>query len=817
MTKYSWNRQQPNNRKLNQCIEEAGDLRLPTLNLSALNIINLPILVRTLNDWLRILILNNNEIEQLPPWIGELNNLERLDISCNKLHTLPYQVGKLKKLRELYIEDNQLNSLPPELEILPLTKIKLLGNPDLSLPESLLATGEPSEILRYYYEVSGDMGEPLKELKIITVGRGGAGKTTLIKALAGEVPDPHEPETHSISIRDLPINCNAGEVRARVWDFGGQEILHATHQFFLTERCLYFLVLEPRSGMAQRDAEYWLELIRTQGGKSPVIVVLNKSHGRPWHVDIVKLRRKFPFIEDFISTDALCLENIDILQAKTIDVVENKMPDVWVHFPYHWRTVKNAVARMRDNFILYDTFCRYCASNRVGDPKAQSDLASILHRLGLALYFGKDPRLHDTRVLNPSWVTGGVYAVIRSPSVKERDGQLSVEDMPLALQEAEDEGMINTNDYPPETHYFILELMRAFQLCYASEEEKGTPTRYLVPELLPDYEPEMPEEWDLSPVKLRYHYNLLPPSLLPRFIVRTHALSEGAPHWRYGVVLKHAAASALIRAETDKNEIQVFVTNDDEETRRVLVSMVRQELSYLHTEMKIHPVEELEISGFQDHWISVKSLCEIESPKKTQPQRLPVQPEGTADVNVSKELDKLVPENARVPNRDSIIENIPVRLFVSYAREDEGQLKRLDSMLDILEIHYQLTSWRDTRLIAGENWHEEIQRRIEETDIFLFIASATSITRPYIRNTELRRAEARLKAKELEVLTVKLEPCACDEDPFLGKLQRLAPEFASIAEAPIESKAWEQVRKGLVPVITKIREKKFTYKEKQLK
>ena len=42
------------------------------------------------------------------------------------------------------------------------------------------------------------------------------------------------------------------------------------------------LVLEPRTCLAQRDAEYWLKLIETQGGSSPVIVVMNYSRDRRW-------------------------------------------------------------------------------------------------------------------------------------------------------------------------------------------------------------------------------------------------------------------------------------------------------------------------------------------------------------------------------------------------------------------------------------------------------------------------------------------------------------------------------------------------------
>jgi internalin A len=141
-------------------------------------------------------------------------------------------------------------------------------------------------------------------------------------------------------------------------------------------------------------------------------------------------------------------------------------------------------------------------------------------------------------------VTGGVYSVIRSASVVDNDGQLSAADMKRILAEAEEEQVIHSADYPVDTHGFILELMRAFQLCYASEEEKGKPKRYLVPELLPPFEPAMQEPWEKAPVRLRYRYELLPPGLLPRFIVRTHALSEGAPHWRHGVVLRRAGVDS---------------------------------------------------------------------------------------------------------------------------------------------------------------------------------------------------------------------------------------------------------------------------------
>ncbi|MDQ5837482.1 MAG: TIR domain-containing protein [Acidobacteriota bacterium] len=681
------------------------------------------------------------------------------------------------------------------------------GNPGLGIPNSIARSSNPEVILRYYFESRGVKGTQLLELKLLLVGRGGAGKTTLMKQLAGEVPDEHEPETHSISIRELMFDCKRGQVRARAWDFGGQEILHATHQFFLTERSLYLLVLEPRSNLAQRDAEYWLKLIETQGGGSPVIVALNRSHGHPWQVDEVKLRRKFPFVVGFVPTDALHGDGVARLRRTIIQTVEKRMDDVWLPFPKRWREIKDEVGGMRENFLTYRRFVNLCKRLGEGRPQAQADLAVILHRLGLALYFGNDPRLYDTRVLNPGWVTGGVYAVIRSAWVAEHNAQLSVGDMPRVLREAEENNVIKMSDYPPKTHGFILDLMRAFQLCYASEEEEGRPARYLVPELLSEFEPEMKEDWDGAPVRLRYRYEVLPPGFLPRFIVRTHALSEGAPHWRHGVILRHSRASALIRAETDGAELQVFVLGGSDETRRVLVTMVRRELESLHDDLKMQPVEELELSGEGGQWISVRSLREVEQPG-VEKQKLPVQPEGTAEVNVARELDKLLPAEARAIERAPETAPAPVRLFVSYAHDDEKQLKRLDAILDVLEQQHGLAGWTDKRLIAGSEWDREIRRRLEEMDIFLFIASQNSLVRPYIKDPELRRARERHAKNEVEVVVVKLEPCACDEDSFIGELQRLAPRFKSIAQAKLRSEAWEQVRKDLLPVIKRVRQRK---------
>lgn len=61
--------------------------------------------------------------------------------------------------------------------------------------------------------------------------------------------------------------------------------MHATHQFFLTPRSLYLLVLSGRQGREDSDATYWLALINSFAGDSPVILILNKIKEYLFDVD----------------------------------------------------------------------------------------------------------------------------------------------------------------------------------------------------------------------------------------------------------------------------------------------------------------------------------------------------------------------------------------------------------------------------------------------------------------------------------------------------------------------------------------------------
>jgi internalin A len=288
------------------------------LDLGSLGVTTVPPEIGQL-DSLTILQVDNNQLTSVPPEIGQLASLTMLSLTNNQLTSVPPEIGQLESLNALYLNNNRLRTLPEELcQLSNLDVLFLHGNPQLRLPVSVLGVDvdhwdyeyesgpKPGPILDYYFStVRADERQPLNEAKLILVGRGEAGKTSLVKRLVENRFSRREDTTQGIRIQQWPITVGPKKdaVRLNVWDFGGQEIMHATHQFFLTDRSLYLLVLDGRAGRQEEDADYWLRLISGFAPESPVLVVLNKIKKDHFTLNRDALQQKYPQVQGFLETD----------------------------------------------------------------------------------------------------------------------------------------------------------------------------------------------------------------------------------------------------------------------------------------------------------------------------------------------------------------------------------------------------------------------------------------------------------------------------------------------------------------------------------
>ncbi|MCI5119539.1 MAG: GTPase, partial [Candidatus Electrothrix sp. LOE1_4_5] len=249
-------------------IEEAAETGRTRLDLSEQGLKELPSELFQLTH-LTELYLGHNQLSFLPPQINELTGLIMLRLSGNQLSALPSQLNKLTNLILLSFANNRFFFLPPE--ITQLTKLKILNlhsNPLTSPPYELATQG--IEAIREYFTSAEEGTRTVAEVKVILVGEGASGKTSLTRCLRDERFNQHEETTHGIRIKPWQLNTGDQGLRCNLWDFGGQEIMHATRQFFLSRRSLYVLVLD---GRRDERPEHWLRYIETFGGDSPVLVV----------------------------------------------------------------------------------------------------------------------------------------------------------------------------------------------------------------------------------------------------------------------------------------------------------------------------------------------------------------------------------------------------------------------------------------------------------------------------------------------------------------------------------------------------------------
>jgi len=87
----------------------------------------------------------------------------------------------------------------------------------------------------------------------LLVGEGDVGKTSLLNRLLYDTFNPEECKTPGINIAQWHLP-EKPDIRLNLWDFGGQKVMHATHQFFLTKRSLYLLVIDNRKNEQQNGS-----------------------------------------------------------------------------------------------------------------------------------------------------------------------------------------------------------------------------------------------------------------------------------------------------------------------------------------------------------------------------------------------------------------------------------------------------------------------------------------------------------------------------------------------------------------------------------
>ncbi|MCA9998648.1 MAG: GTP-binding protein, partial [Anaerolineales bacterium] len=472
--------------------------------------------------------------------------------------------------------------------------IRLVDNPIATPPLEIVQQGKAA-IRAYFRSLQGQETVRLNEVKLLLVGEGMAGKTSLLKRLQGLPFDAQESQTHGINVVTLPAasisgleaHANLAECQLHCWDFGGQEIMHASHQFFLSQRALYILVIDSRT---DDKKHHWLKHIEKFGGNSPLIVAMNKMDLNPgYNVEQNSLNRSFPniknrFVRLSCHTDAGLPDLINHIAAAIPETSLFGSP-----ISVAWMNVKNQLEQetASKRYISQARFLAICQENNVHDRDSQQTLLQYLHDLGIVLYF-KHLNLASIYVLDPHWVTIGVYKIINSEKVNE--GRLRESDLDYILNEEQ----IKKKEYDParqksiryslDEQRYILSIMQQFELCYLYNERRR---EYIIPSQLPKEINGEPNLDTGTPLRFIMRYDYLPASIIPRTMIDFRNDIEPGQQWRFGMVLQNSSTQcrAKIKADEQKKSIEITVQGEAHRKREYF-AIIRHTLRDISSEFE---------------------------------------------------------------------------------------------------------------------------------------------------------------------------------------------------------------------------------------
>ena len=754
------------------------------LNLSGLNLKHIPSAVFSLTH-LEILVLGDwisespNRISKIPKAIKNLKRLTSIDLRENLFTEFPAELFELKRLKKLDLTGNQINKLPDNIHLLEsieqlylggnnliklphsfnrlknLKKIELDNNPINSPPFEIAFQGVEA-IRNYFYELeSEEETQFLNEIKLLLVGEGRVGKTTISKRLSNpEYKFKHETTTEGVNILNWIIPKEELEFnkdfKINIWDFGGQEIYHSTHQFFLTKRSIYLLITESRKEDRHEDFYYWLNTIKILGDKSPIILVMNKCDQPNKEIPFNDYKKVFPSLINFTkvgckSKEKYTIENLKeeikniILDKKLLPHIGNPLPKVWVEIRYH---IESRLGN-GENYISYENYLEICAKHGMNEERALF-LSDYFHDIGVFLHFKDDLSLHDTIFLNHEYITTGVYKVLDNKNVISNNGRFTNSDLIKIWKE-------KTYKFK-KSEMLALMMNSKFELCF-----ELTNGNYLAPQLLPveainfNFNPTEPI------LHFEIQYNFMPKGIVTRFIVKRSNDIHKDLYWRYGVILYYNDTYARIEEDYFLRKITIKISGNDKKT---FLEIIRRSFNEIHSTFNNLEITEnipcrcLECQDLEmPHLFKYKVLERYLKKRKTH---------ITCDISLEEvSVKKII---------NSVMER-SAKIFISYSHKDSKWLERINIHLKPLLRNGNIESWDDTKILPGDKWKSEIFNHLSTSNVAILLISADFMASDFIVESELPPILQKAESKGLKVISLIIKPSLFDIHEVLPTFQ----------------------------------------------
>ncbi|XP_062577865.1 uncharacterized protein LOC134239727, partial [Saccostrea cucullata] len=517
-----------------------------------------------------------------PDVIFKLTQLKELYFGYQGITLIP---SDLKALTHLEVVDLQhcplLETLSAKLGfMINLKNINLQHCPSLRTPPHEVVSRGFESVKAYLKRLDGGF-TTCRRTKLMFVGVGDAGKTSLLKALTSTSKKTSGTQnallTDGIDIKSWKVKVpDKGEIVYSAWDFAGQSVYYNTHQFFLTSRAVYLLLWNMRMGFQHAGLDFWLSSIACHAPDAPVLIIGTQADQIPKpEIEEKVIKNSYPQIQGFHYVSSIQGTGIKELEEQLIEItlqqpyLEEKIPQVWLN-------LEDKMLKMRkDSSILdWSQVEQIARDEGIYHEQDLKEAISFLDNLGTVQYFDTD-FLRDKVVVDPQWIVKVMACVVsvRASAIQKNDGRFEHSQLDVVWDK-----------YDAKLRPWLLSLTEEFDLTFPLP---GQPLN-IVPCLLPIEPPEEFRWPDLDPLssdgisenKIMYKFVYLPGGLFNRLQVRLFNFSDGKMIWKKGSYLQKNQHLALIQQNSER---QLTVTVQGPRPENVLF-LIHEVLESLITE-----------------------------------------------------------------------------------------------------------------------------------------------------------------------------------------------------------------------------------------
>lgn len=303
-----------------------------------------------------------------------------------------------------------------------------------------------------------------RETRLIILGSAGAGKTTLVRRLSGDTsyPDIQDDSTHGV---DTSVKLDFDGIKTHVWDFGGQVIYHASHRCFLSENCVYILVVNARTE-DNRDINrinYWLDTIRVYSeNKAKVFIIINESDNRMQNVedyDSFKHSEYKSLIQEIYSFNVgKDMNSLNEFKKELAAYIETNGHQTF------GRNDNDAIEEIKTLFdqkiqiVKAAELEEILSNNGIQTSKDQKRAKELFNVLGVALSYD----FLESHVLDPYWISHGVFKVIDHLQ-KNKSKFINYNELDVVFVDERD-------TYPKDKYNYVLQLMEHYKIGFRNRD-----------------------------------------------------------------------------------------------------------------------------------------------------------------------------------------------------------------------------------------------------------------------------------------------------------------------------------------------------------